>query len=290
MIGVEKILNILKISVWSGGLKGELPLSVMLIGGIGTGKTSMLKKTHQEGRIEKVTIGKGDKAKEIEVRQIAGSVLCTTSTTPYVLCNRYGHLLKSGQIKHIAIPDFLSILNLPRYIYSSTLTFYNSLIEEGILSIESRDGHFVTEVPVKIGLLSTFAREDLDKHKEEWAAIGFLSRLLPVSFRYSDDTAKAIRKSIRHKDYLDEIESFNIKLPDEARNVGIPEGLGKEIEKIALDVKDANDVLGARRQKQLQVFCMARALAQSRDSVNGTDVALLQEYKEFFGTGCKALI
>lgn len=272
--------------MWSGALKGERPLSIMIIASVGAGKTTMLKKVHQKGSIEKVTIGRGEKAKEVEVRQIHGSVLYTTSTTPYVLCNRYGQLLKSGQIKHIAIPDFLSIMSLPRQIYANTLNFYNSLVEEGVLSIESRDSRFVTEVPVQIGLLSTIAKQDLDHRQEEWANIGFLSRILPVSFSYKNNTMTAIRKSIKQRDYLKEVEGFNIDLPSEPQYIDLPQDIADTIEQVALETKDANDTLGARRQKQLQVFCMARALAQGRKRVNDSDIALLQNYKKYFNTEC----
>lgn len=286
MIGTEKIENILKVAIWSGGLKGEHPLSVMLIASVGFGKTSMLKKSHRKGKIEKVTVGKGKKAREIEVRRILGSVLYTSNTTPYVLTNRYGHLLRNGQIKHIAIPDFLNILNLPKYVYANTLNFYNQLIEEGILTAESRDSFFVSEIPVNIGLLTAVARQDFDKRKDEWAHMGFLSRMLPVSFSYNDTTASKIRESIKRKDYLKEVESFNITLPDEPQLIDLPSDLADEIEKIAVAIRDTNDPLAARPQKQLQVFCMARALAQGRKSVNKSDVALLREYQPYFNTKC----
>ena len=290
MIGVDQLLRVLEVAVWSGALQGERPLSVMIIAPVGSGKTTMLKKTHRRGAIEKITVGKGDKAREIEVRRIAGSVLYTTNTTPHVLITRYGWLLKSGQIKHIAIPDFLNILNLPRYVYANTLNFYNSLIEEGIMSIESRDTHFVTEVPVNIGLLTAVAKQDYDLRTNEWAHMGFLSRILPVSFSYNDNTAKAIRQSIKRRDYMKEIESFNINLPSDPQYVTLPETLADDIEKVALDIRDANDPLGARPQKQLQVFCMALALSKGRKTVNESDIALLYDYKKYFNTRCDVKI
>lgn len=286
MIGVEKILNILKIAIWSGGLKGEQPLSVMLIASVGSGKTTMLKKSHQQGKTETITVGKGSKAREIEVRRIAGSVLYTSNTTPYILVNRYGHLLKSGQIKHIAIPDFLNILNLPKHVYANTLNFYNQLIEEGILTAESRESNFVSEIPVNIGLLTAVAKQDFDKRKDEWAHMGFLSRVLPISFTYSKQTAAKIRRSIKLRDYLKDTNSFHITPPANSRNVDLPEDLADEIEQVALRIRNINDPLAARPQKQLQTFCMARALAQGRRSVNSSDIALLYEYEPYFNTNC----
>ena len=290
MIGVDNILNILKITIYTGALTGEDPLSTAIISPIGTGKTTMVKKTHREGTINKVKIREGKpNEKTIEVRGITGSVLYTTSTTPYILYTRYGQELKSGQIRHIAIGDFLNIMNLPKYLLGNVITFYNNLIEEGILSIESRDGQFLSNLPVTVGLITTIAKEDFDKRQDDWAAIGFLSRILPVSFHYSLETAKKVRQSIKNKDYLNDLQSFDIQLP-RPKNIGLPSNLADLIEDVALRIKDSKDELGARRLKQLQRFCMGNALMNGRDEVSWEDIALLNDYEKYLNTKCTAEI
>ena len=110
MIGVDEILDILKITVYSGALKSEKPLSTSLISSVGGGKTTMAKKAASATTVRKATVGKGKTQRVVDVRKIDGSVLYTTTCTPYALYTRYGQELKSGQIKHIIVPDFLSIL------------------------------------------------------------------------------------------------------------------------------------------------------------------------------------
>jgi hypothetical protein len=288
MIGVDEILDILKVTVYSGAVEGENPLSVGIIASVGTGKTSMVKKTASKTTIKQVSVPGKDKEKSklVEVRKIDGSVLYTTNCTPYALYTRYGHDLKSGHIKHIVIPDFLSILNLPKYQMMTVVSFYNSLIEEGIMSIESRDGHFLSQVPITIGLITTIARQDFIKRKDEWAAIGFLSRLLPVSFRYKESTAKDIREAVKIKEYLVGSDNFNITLPSETE-IDLPLKEADIIEAIAIATKDPNDELGVRRQKQLQVFAMSNALMNGRDTVNSEDTDKLTEYKKYFNYDCK---
>jgi hypothetical protein len=289
MIGVDDILDILQITVWSGGLKDERPLSVMLVASVGGGKTTMIKKTHKKGGIDRIKVAGDKKGEEeiVEVRRIAGSVLYVTNTSPHILCNRYGKLLKSGQIKHIAIPDFLNILNLPKYAVGSVISFYNSLIEEGILGIESRSTTFISEIPVTIGLITSIAKQDLNLKKDSLAAMGFLSRALPVSWRYSEETAVKIRQSIKLKEYIQDIKNFNITLPPPTE-VRMASELADSIEKVAIRTKDSNDELGARRLKQLQVFCMASALRDSRTEVNKDDVLKLWAYEKYFNLGCTA--
>lgn len=289
MIGVDEIEDILQIAQWSGALPPpEKPLSVILIGPVGTGKTSMLKKTHRRGTIKKVKVIKKSEEKEVEMRQIRGSVLYTTDTTPYVLRTRYGQLLKSGQIHHIAIPDFLAVVGQPKHILETHVKFYNSLVEEGILAIETRDGSFVSEIPISVGLLTAIARGDFDNRKDTWGAVGFLSRMLPVSYKYSAKTSMDARDSVKIKAYTIEPESFDIELPENAKPVDIPLELADEIEKVALATKDSRDELGIRRQKQLQVFCMSNALRDGRDSVEREDVDKLKKYSRYFNYDCSA--
>ena len=285
MIGVDEILDILKITVYSGALKGENPLSVMLIASVGSGKTSMVKKAASKTRVETVQTGRGKDRKTVEIRKIDGSVLYSTQCTPFALYTRYGHELKNGKIKHLVIPDFLSIMNLPKYQMMTVVQFYNQLIEEGIMSIESRDGRFLSQIPVTIGLITTIAYQDFMKRKDEWGAIGFLSRLLPVSFKYKPETAENIREAVKVKEYLVGSANFNIKLPPETE-IELPLDQANVIEGIAIATKDPNDELGVRRQKQLHVFCMANALMNGRDTVTPEDTDKIIEYTKFFNYKC----
>jgi hypothetical protein len=289
MIGLDEIQDIVQIAVYSGALKDELPLSVGLIANPGTGKSSVVGKTYKQPPPPKaVNIGSGKTKKTIYIRQVSGSVLYTTNTTPYYLYTRFGDILRSGQIKHIAMPDFLNILNQPKYVLSQHVTFYNNLIEEGILSIESRDGQFVAEVPVKVGLITAIAKTDYDNRKDDWVACGFTSRIVPISFKYSDATGKKIRDSVKVKDYLNE-KNFEITLPPETA-ISLPLHFADIIEEVALRTKDTNDETGARRQKQLQVFCMANALKDGRDEVGMEDIEKLLSYEKYFNWECKATI
>lgn len=289
MIGVEHLTDILRIAVYSGALKGERPLSVYFITSVGGGKTEMLSRTQGKSSVKKVTIGRGKNARVEEVRQITGSVLYTTNTTPYKLYTRYGDILKSGQIKHIVIPDFLTVLNLPPYQMSGVVSFYNSLIEEGVISIESRDSSFVAEMPVCVGLLTGIAKQDFNKRRSQMAAMGFLSRALPVSWAYSDSTKDAILNSIATKEYLLDTNRFNITLPT-SQLIDIPEKWTAFIRGVAENTKDPFDELGARRLKQLQVFCMANALMEGRQEVAGDDIKKLKQYERYFNYDCASLV
>jgi len=295
MIDVELILGILETALWTGALKDEKPLSLMLIASVGDGKSEMLRKSYKPPKIKtqwKDMKGKDGKVTKGKLQQVEhiGSVLYTTDTTPYTLYHKWGELLKSGQIKHIVIPDFLSVLTKGKEAMPETVRFYNSLIEEGICRIESRYSDFITEIPVQIGLITAVSFQDYQHRSktQNWGALGFLSRVLPVSFRYSDDTKKRILHSTFLKGYHNE-GKFALNLPDHLVSVELPGKYEAQMLKLANALKDPSDKTGARRLKQLMTFVMADALKHGRDIVGDEELARLWQYSEYFNPECKPL-
>lgn len=292
MIKVEPILDIVETTLWTGSLKGEKPLSAILISGVGSGKTAILGKSYKAPKVvEEVREKKGKngnvrKERVQTVTQI-GTVLYTTDSTPYTIYHKYGDLLRSNKVRHIVIPDFLSILTKNKEAMPDTIRFYNSLIEEGICRIESRYSDFITEVPVQIGLITAVSAQDYEvRHKtQNWGAMGFLSRVLPVSYRYTNSTKQEIMHSTFLREYQNEI-NFELNFPDELIYVGLPLKYEKPITDLANSIKDPTDEVGARRQKQLMAFVMGDALKHGRTVVNDTDVDRLLGYARFFNADC----
>lgn len=294
MINVEPVLDIIETTLWTGALAKEKPLSVILIAGVGEGKTEMLMKAYKAPKITskfadvRDSTGKIVRQKVETVTQI-GSVLVTGDVTPYTLYHKYGDLLKSNQIKHIVIPDFLSILTKNKEAMPDTVRFYNALIEEGICRIESKYADFVTEMPVQIGLLTAISAQDYEvrSKSQNWGALGFLSRVLPVSFHYSDGTKDKIRRATFLREYHNEVK-FELNLPKPPVYVEIPIEFQELVVRMANELKDPTDAVGARREKQLMTFIMACALKDSREIVNQGDIDKLIAYSQFFNTECKA--
>lgn len=294
MINVEPVLDIIETTLWTGALSKEKPLSAILIAGVGEGKTEMLMKAYQPPHIKEEYHDVRDKSGKVtkektEIVTQVGSVLVTGDVTPYTLYHKYGDLLKSNQIKHIVIPDFLSILTKNKEAMPDTIRFYNALIEEGICRIESKYADFVTEIPVQIGLLTAISAQDYDvrSKSQNWGALGFLSRVLPVSFHYSDGTKDEIRRATFLREYHNEVK-FALNLPKIPVYVEIPKQFLEPVVKMANELKDPTDAVGARREKQLMTFVMACALKDDREVVNQRDMDRLISYSQFFNTECKA--
>jgi histone H3/H4 len=169
----------------------------------------------------------------------------------------------------------------------TVIGFYNSLIEEGIISIESRDGAFVAELPVRIGLMTGVARQDYYKRQDEIAATGFSSRALKVSWSYSDGTKKRIKDSASAREYLRDTTRYEISLPPPTP-VNLFRKWASIIQEVAERVRDPADDLGVRAQKQLQRFLMGNALMNGRVTVDAEDIKKLRKYEKYFNDKCVA--
>lgn len=262
MIGVDDLLKIIKIVIYSGRLVGETPLSLLIIASVGAGKTSMLRKLFD-----------------------LDGILYATEITPYALTSKHGNKLKAGKIRHIVAPDLLNPLNKPRDQANAFITFMNALIEDGVAKVQSRHSNFTVEFPVKVGFISSIAYQDFKKREDAWATVGFLSRMLPVSYNYADKTVREIFDSIFTCEYREDSE-FKLDLPPLTKvNIGVK--LAEQLEPIAKTIKDPQDQYGFRRQHQLQTFAMAHALGRNRDKVKQEDIDAIKYYAQYMNYECK---
>jgi len=257
MIGVEELTRIIKATLATASLKGERPLSLLIVADVGLGKSQMLQKFC-----------------------LVDSVYYSTDTTPYTIIKKYGLELRSGKIKHIIIPEFLTILNKPREQADSFVTFFNSLIEEGVLRVESRgEKTFSAAYPVTVGLITAIAAPEYNRRRSQWASVGFLSRMLHVRFRYSVETADKILDSILLKEYHSEAPEKITRSPD--ADVLIPVAIGRYLKALALKLKDSEDKLAARKLKQLQTLIMGLAIINHRTAVSNEDLNDLLKMSRF---------
>ena len=227
--------------------------------------------------VAKVGFGKSELLSKFAM---VDGVYYVNDITAYAIHKLHKQELREGKIKHIVIPDLLNMLNKPKEQAEAFITFLNALIEEGIVRVESRHSNFVVEFPVKVGLITAIAQPDYVRRQDRWAAIGFLSRLLIIRYRYSQAHIDKILRSIILREYH-QSSPAKIKFPPETE-VFLPPDIGEDIKIIALRTKDPHDELGARRLKQLQTLTMGLALTKGRTRVNREDLAELAHLSQFF--------
>ena len=170
------IKEILKRVIISGYVTNAQPLSTILIAPAGAGKTATLKQFY-----------------------INKNLLVATDITPYGFAQNFSEI-KNKKVTHIIIPDLTQIFSRSDKIVNNTIGFLNALIEEGIYYIKT----FYIELKeeIKLGLITSTTTADFFKRRKGWLGIGFLSRLLPITYQYATPTAIDILNKIASTDQI----------------------------------------------------------------------------------------
>jgi hypothetical protein len=268
MINVEEIEEIVKLALLSAYLKDEQPLSLLIAALPESGKTCLLSKQYR-----------------------TDSVLVLSDTTAYGIIKATNDLkdIEDGKIRHIIIPDLVTPLSKKWETTRSFIAFLNALIEEGVVGIstyatklDSRD------IPVKCGLITAVTPSYIADRRHGWSDMGFLSRMLPVSYAYSDDTQKKVFNFIQSQKHLDDMIS-SLDIPPRDALIKLDEGYAVALTAHVREIAEkAEGIYGFRLQRQLQILLKASAFSENRDEVNSDDiekiVSILKyvnfEYKE----------
>ena len=264
MIGTEKLELAIELALWSGGLKNENPLSLLIIAIPESGKSQLVLKY------------KGNKP----------GIVVLTDCTAYGIQHQFLEPMKSKQVHHIIIPDLLTPLSRSPSTVSTFIAFFNNLIEEGIVEVHTYAMDFAVE-GLNVGIISTITPEVLRDTRHRWTRMGFLSRMLPIAYRYSQETAQKILESITQREYYQE-QPKQLNFPLEKQEVDLPKEQAKKLlpltKRFNEGLDEAERLYGFRYQKQLQVLLEAHALMNGRNKVTDEDVQSVISIAKLFGT------
>lgn len=243
----KPLVEILKRIVASGYIKNAYPLSAIIVSEVGGGKTTQLKKILHDG------------------------ILALSDATPYGIAKILPEI-RAKDVKHIIIFDLVEPMSRSRSVVNSFIGFMNSLIEEGIFRIST--GFIDIKEPLKVGLITTTTVKELEDKRRGWLGIGFISRMLPITFSYTSIDIIQILEDLANS-RLEEIKPEKIKL----KTKGIEENAAifKRLIPYAqnIDRSSTEKPIPFRRLKQLEIFLMANALLNNRMTVTEAD------FKEF---------
>lgn len=269
MIKVERMQKLIELALFSAYVKGGKPVSLLTTAPVEAGKTETL-------------------------MQFANNkgVLVLTDVTAYGIMRDYGQHIINRQVRHLVIPDLIKPMSRTKDTVHGLITFFNSLLEEGVYRVSTyaqrlgAPSHGIglenQVIPVKCGLITTMAKEVLLDGRHHWSRVGFMSRLLPVSYEYTIATQAQIHESISKREYLQNIP-IELNLPDEDVDIELPQKQADKLTVLSSFVASSTRkesperVYGFRLHKQLQVLAMASALKEGRDVVQDTDVEQLMD-------------
>jgi len=268
VIGINTILQLLELVVVTGHIRGERPVSVLVTAPPEAGKTSMVMKFAQNQ-----------------------GLVVLTDCTAFGIMRDYGQSIAQGRVKHLLIPDLIKPMSRGKDTVHSLVAFLNALVEEGVVSIstyaekigvQAQGSPAQNRLPVRCGLITTMAQGILLDGRHHWARMGFMSRLLPISYTYNAGTQLAIHRAIASREYLSDTP-IPLNLPTEDVEIGLQSPqtdalitLASGLNSILSSVNNPERVYGFRLQRHLQALAMASALKHGRDTVTQEDVDYLR--------------
>ena len=257
MINTQMIEHIVKLGIYSAGINGETPVSIMLIANPESGKTTILSKFANVPSVKFTT---------------------DLNTNMFVdFCYEYQANLK----KTIIIGDFLRITSKKHSSQKNILTILNACMEEGYTG-KLPMGQYI-EKKITANLITSITQDEVSDKRHKWSQLGFMSRLLPVTYAYNNETAEKIMQYIKDRVYHQD-KPFEFIIEKEKVDIMLSSNFADDLEVIKSEVlsklKETN-LYGFRLQRQFQVLAMANALASKRNVVTKDDVDMIREISKF---------
>lgn len=260
------LTEMLKLALWTAYIEpenGVKQVSIMVVSKVESGKTSILEQFIDNN-----------------------GIFYATNLTEFGLLNRRREELVRGEFKHIIVPDFIKTMNQKRDTVNTLITFLNSYIEEGVSSISTYAYDLRLDKPIRGGLLTTIAVQDFNRMKKQLAAVGFLSRMIILSYSYSQDHIQQIFLNIARAQ--GDWQKLTYEFPEEPVPVSIPEDLAASMIPAAQEIGNRYGAYGFRAHKNFMSLAKAAALSDKRDIVSKADTErILQLADDYMGFSYK---
>lgn len=261
---MDELKKLLKIVLYTGYIKGEQPVNLLLVAPPDSGKSALM---------SRIITNKG--------------IIEVTDITAHGIAKMIAPILERGdEIKHIIIPDFLVVLSKNKSNSERTISFINSLIEEGVTNIASylnhgipfRMGEEAKKKRVICGMITGITNEEYNSRKKKLKSFGFISRFVVVRYKYSTSFLNDIYKDIWYGNYLHK-EEEQISLPEEPVEVTINETdfIFDQI-KILVKNKLMQGGMTSGGVRQVRMF---KNMIQAIALKNGRNQVTAEDYNEF---------
>ena len=287
MATIEKIKELIKYSIATMFVKPSekgayfCPVNLMLIAPPETGKTRILK-----GFFCKKTL---------EIMDLS----------PKLIKEAIIPKLESQEIKFLIIPDLIQLLGHKQNTVRSTIGFLNALIEEGVKDNLFYGMEFHLKEFVHCGLITAITTQEFYKNILDWNGIGFLHRIMPISYDYSKGKIHEIHKEIASGQMFKESNEISVgNGNNKFKPISIPEKYSADIQLIVFRVMErlktfsVKSYKGSKSKNKEAIFFdskgfrlhdrlrqLARAICYidgngKRKSVNADDINKLREITE----------
>ncbi len=189
----------------------------------------------------------------------------------------------------IVIPDFLKIIKKKYSSQVNALGILNAITEEGWMGKLQLGQSF--DRPIFANVITALTQGEIRDKRHKWSEMGFLSRFVPLSFKYSDVSKDLIRNYIKDRMYSID-EPFKIDIDTKKHDIVLPKNIANKIENLTLLIMLKFKMLnftGFRLQRQLQTLALASALVNQRSIVNESDFETISMIANFINFDFKEI-
>jgi hypothetical protein len=252
---MENLKKMIEVSLISPYIKGEKPISLLIVAKPESGKTTALK-GYRKNR----------------------GVVYMTDCTAYGIQRDLLPKLLSGEIKTLMIADLLTPLSKSSKTRESFIAFLNNMIEEGIAKITSYAMMWDKEVNANI--ITAVTDLAIEDGRHDWAKLGFLSRFVVFSYKYSLTAVTDIMRQYT----IHGINNDNqkpMKLPKKCIKIELPETIAEKLNPIAMKIGEQFQLYGIRAKINLRSIIKALAYRNGRGTVSELDFNELLELADY---------
>lgn len=256
LIKLEPILEILRAAIWTGRISNEKPISVMLIAEQESAKTEALKFFRGTPTIQYIS--------DLTSRGL----------------NSFKDDIEHHKLKHVVLLDLVRILAHGKGVSERTIQTLAALMEEGESQTADAGGRTAWENFPRIGALMGITTPFFKAKRGKWRQTGFLTRFVPVSFKYKGTTVDAIHRSIANGGRTPLPHPENIPANDV--QIFCDEKFSVIISQRAAALGIAMKSYGFRYHRTLRALAKAQARICDRGAVTQADIDKVLGWSEFF--------
>lgn len=205
---------------------------------------------------------------------------------------------KKQTVYHIIVPDFITTVYHKASVVDAVLGTLLGLLDEGVDENLFFGEVFKLEHKIQMGIITGITPPLFRKHFRKWNENGFITRMFPISYKYSETTCSEIstfiskalpviinktiskikQRGIQEININDDIGSY-IKILSEDITlrlrtfyiISTASKKGKTPYKIYFEIQ------GFRLQKMLRLLCKSITYDRGRNEANYEDLATLRE-------------
>lgn len=152
--------------------------------------------------------------------------------------------------------------------------------EHGLIGFAGQTTEYIDR---EVGLIACLPFRTFEDHRSRWREMGFVSRMIPFAYSYSNELVAEIKDSIDDGDHAVKVQPFR-KMPKGKRRpiaVSMNHQLIKQVRRIAdnraLDLKQ----IGIRLLMNYHCLVRAHALLHKRTAVTNDDLKFLRAVDSF---------